>query len=194
MTAFVLGNGISRRPIDVDKLLTLGPVYGCNALYRTHTPTVLVATDRLISAAIQQSGYAANNRFFTRCPDKTSGAVDIPKPYFGFSSGPVAVALAAMDNNSPVYLLGFDLGPTEQGRFNNVYADSEFYKKGDSTPTFTGNWIKQIITIANNFSTQKFIRVHGSTTADVPEFDPVQNLEKMDFAKFVARINNTKDL
>ena len=194
MTAFVLGNGISRRPIDVDKLLTLGPVYGCNALYRTHTPTVLVATDRLIGAAIQKSGYAASNRFYTRRPEKESGAIDIPKPYFGFSSGPVAVALAAMDNNSPIYLLGFDLGPTEQGRFNNVYADSEFYKKGDSTPTFTGNWIKQIITIANNFSTQKFIRVHGSTTADVSEFDSVPNLEKMDFAKFVARINNTKDL
>lgn len=194
MAAFVLGNGVSRKSIDINQLLKLGPVYGCNALYRTHTPTVLVATDRPISTEIQQSGYAKNNRFHTRRPESDSGALDVPKMYFGFSSGPIATSLAASDGNPRVYLLGFDMGPTENGKFNNIYADTEFYKKSDATPTFSGNWIKQICQIARDFKGTRFIRVHGATTANVPEFDSVKNMEKMDLIDFVARINNPKDL
>ncbi len=73
-TAFVLGNGRSREPIDLAQLKTQGPVYGCNALYRTFTPDVLIATDRPIATAIQDSGYAKKHRFYTRKPLPESGA------------------------------------------------------------------------------------------------------------------------
>ena len=80
MAAFVLGNGVSRNSIDVDVLIKLGPVYGCNALYRTHTPTVLVATDRPISEMIQESGYSKKNKFYTRRPLKNLGGMSVPQP------------------------------------------------------------------------------------------------------------------
>ena len=194
MAAFVLGNGISRKDIDINALLKLGPVYGCNALYRTHTPTVLVATDKPISQQIQESGYAKNNRFYTRRPVHDSGAQSVPKKYFGFSSGPIATALAAMDTHTPIYMLGFDMGPNEIGKFNNVYADTEFYKRSEAPPTYSGNWAKQVITVTKDHPNQQFIRVYGKTTAEIPEFDSVYNIEKLDIADFVERINKPKGL
>ena len=194
MAAFVLGNGVSRRDIDVDQLLALAPVYGCNALYRTHTPTVLVATDRPIADAIQAAGYARRNRFYTRRPLPNSGAQKIPQPWFGYSSGPIAVALAAQDYHSPIYLLGFDMGPVASGRFNNVYADTEFYKQSGAAPTFTGNWVRQLVRVMQDHGENRFVRVHGPSTAEIPELTRVVNLERCEIAEFVRRINNPKDL
>lgn len=194
MAAFVLGNGISRKHIEVDTLLKLGPVYGCNALYRTHTPTVLVSTDRPISTVIQESGYAHKNRFYTRRPIPGSGAHSVPKKYHGFSSGPIAAGIACEDINRRIYLLGFDLGPTVVGKFNNVYAGTDFYKPQDANPTFTGNWIRQLSTVIRDFPTVEFIRVCGDTTADIADFKNLPNLQYMQIADFVLRINTSKDL
>jgi hypothetical protein len=193
-TAFVVGNGISRQTVSLQHLMTLGPVYACNAVYREFTPTVLVATDRPIAIRIQESGYSANNKFYTRRPMDGLGALAIPQPYFGFSSGPVATALAALDKNYKIYMLGFDIGPVENKKFNNVYAGTEFYKSSDSPATYTGNWIKQIIQIAHNFPQVTFERVKGATTAHVPEFETVKNLRHVPLSTFVDRINNQKDL
>jgi hypothetical protein len=194
MAAFVLGNGVSRSHIDVDQLLRVGPVYGCNALYRTHTPTVLVSTDRPISAAIQAAGYPARNRFYTRRPENGTGAQAVPQKYRGFSSGPIAAGIAAEDGNRVIYLLGFDLGPNSTGNFNNVYAGTEFYKPTTALPTYTGNWIRQLITVATDYPNLKFIRVHGDTTAAIAEFSKINNLSSVTIADFVDRINTPKDL
>ena len=85
------------------------------------------------------------------------------------------------------------MGPTMTGRFNNVYAGTEFYKTRDAGPTFTGNWIKQIKKIATDFPHSVFYRVHGATTAEIRDFDCVPNLKKMTIEDFVALINTPKD-
>jgi hypothetical protein len=184
MTAFVLGNGVSRRDIDLTQLRSYGTIYGCNALYREYTPDVLVATDRPIATAIQQSGYSAQHRFYTRRPLPNLGARPVPTAYYGNSSGPIACALAALDHHQHIYLLGFDLGPTADQKFNNVYAGTEFYKDSGTKPTFTGNWIRQITTIVKDFATVQFYRVQGPTTADVPELQKILNFHHCDLAAF----------
>jgi hypothetical protein len=194
MTAFVLGNGQSRDGIDINRLLELGAVYGCNALYRTHTPTVLVATDKPISEQIQQSGYSKKHRFYTRRPLPNSGALPVPAQYFGYSSGPLATAIAAINGHNPIYMLGFDMGPGEDGRFNNIYAGTEFYKPTGSVPTFVGNWVKQITTVTIDFKHQKFIRVHGKSTAKITELETITNLENLSLADFLIRINTGEEL
>ena len=193
-TAFVLGNGISRQQISLTVLQQHGKIYGCNALYREFTPEVLVATDRPIAAYIQESGYAKINRFYTRRPVAESGAVTVPAKYFGYSSGPIAISIAAQDLHSPVYLLGFDLGPNSENKFNNVYAGTQFYKTQGATPTFTGNWIKQIITVIQDHNRTKFVRLCGPTTARIPELDNIKNLDHLDITTFLDRINSKKGL
>jgi hypothetical protein len=192
--AFVLGNGISRIGIDLHQLKQLGTVYGCNALYREFTPDVLVATDKPIATQIQESGYPLKNKFYTRRPIADSGAFFLPDEYYGYSSGPNAVGLAARDGHIHIYMLGFDLGPTTDQQFNNIYAGTEFYKKPGDAPTYTGNWVKQLVKITKDYPNANFIRVMGSTTARIDHLEAVPNIEHQDLATFLDRINNKKDL
>jgi hypothetical protein len=192
--AFVLGNGSSRLLVNLETLKELGATYGCNALYREFVPTVLISTDRPISDRIQDSGYARQNRFLTRKPRPDSGAQPVQQAYYGFSSGPIAAAVAAQDRNRAVYLIGFDMGPSATGHFNNVYADTEFYKKSSANPTYTGNWQRQIVTVAGDFPSTNFFRVLGPTTADHSELRGIRNMAHMTMEDFLNRINNTKEL
>lgn len=191
--AFVLGNGVSRQQVDLNNLRHLGKIYGCNALYRDFTPDVLVSTDKPISTRIQDSGYALNNRFYTRRPIPGNGANPVPQKYYGYSSGPIAASIAAADGAVIIYLVGFDMGPVNN-HFNNVYADTEFYKKSSASPTFTGNWARQLTQIMRDYHSIAFVRVMGVTTAPVEDFAGVPNFRTMSMEDFQNRINNTKDL
>jgi hypothetical protein len=90
--------------------------------------------------------------------------------------------------------LGFDLGPTPEKTINNLYAGTEFYKPQGSTPTFAGNWIRQLRQIMQEHRQVRFTRVYGPTTAHVPQFDDVSNMHRLDLSVFLDRINNKKDL
>lgn len=194
MVAFVLGNGVSRESVDIEKLKRRGPVYGCNGIFRTHTITAVIATDQPIARLIQDSGYSKNHRFYTRRPVPGSGALSVPKEYFGYSSGPNAVAIAARDHENPIYMLGFDMGPNQHGKFNNIYAGTEFYKPVGAAPTYTGNWVKQLLKVISDHPQQMFIRVMGPTTASISDFVNLKNFQTMDLDTFVERINTKKDL
>ena len=192
--AIVIGNGISRQGIDLQQLKQLGTIYGCNAVYTEFTPDILVATDKPIAARIQETGYALKNKFYTRRPLPNSGALVLPREYHGYSSGPNACGLAAINGHIHIYLLGFDMGPSLTQRFNNIYADTEFYKTSAHPPTYTGNWVKQIVKITQDFPYTNFIRLTGPTTARIAELESIKNLEHQDLATFLDRINNKKDL
>jgi len=192
-TAFILGNGVSRQAVDLELLRPLGKIYGCNALYRDFVPDVLVATDKPIATEIQNSGYPIKNKFYTRKPIDNLGALKVPHEYYGYSSGPIATGIAAIDQHRLIYMIGFDMGPVNN-KFNNVYADTDFYRKSDATPVFTGNWIKQIRKIAEDFPKTHFVRVQGKTTADIAEFANIKNLTHLPMIAFLDRINNQKDL
>lgn len=187
--AFVLGNGLSRQGIDLATLKSHGSIYGCNALYREYAPSVLVATDRPIAEQIQHSGYSLEHTFYTRRPLPGLGARRIPEQWWGYSSGPAALGLAAADKHVHIYMLGFDMGPTANGRFNNVYADTEFYKSSAANPTFVGNWTRQIQDVVNFFPRTNFYRVIGATTATIPQFDSLTNLKYLKTEDFLALIN-----
>ena len=181
--AFVLGNGVSRKGVNLENLRAHGTIYGCNALYRDFTPDVLIATDRPISEQIQHAGYPLEHKFYTRKPLDGLGAHRVPDQYWGYSSGPLAAAIAAVDKHLTVYLLGFDMAGIND-RFNNVYADSEFYKRSASTPTYTGNWERQLLRVMQDYPHTNFIRVHGAITADVPEFNKHSRYSRLQIAEF----------
>lgn len=186
--AFVLGNGRSRLAVDLPTLCKAGTIYGCNAIYREFSPHVLIAADRAISEQIQHAGYALKNIMYTRKPIDGLGARRIPHEYWGFSSGPIAVALAALDQHTEIYLLGFDLGGIND-KFNNVYADTEFYKKSSDRPTYTGNWIQQLLSIAKNFNSTGFIRVEGPETTPITKLAECSNISVITMSEFIQKIS-----
>ena len=54
---FALGNGESRKSVDLNKLYELGIIYGCNALYRDFEPNALVVVDPKMKEEIWETDY-----------------------------------------------------------------------------------------------------------------------------------------
>jgi hypothetical protein len=86
------------------------------------------------------------------------------------------------------------MGPSRVGRFNNIYADTEFYKKSSANPTYTGNWVRQLKQIAKDHPKVSFFRIVGDSTAQISELLGVANMTHMPIADFQNRINNTTEL
>ena len=188
---FILGNGRSRLVVDLNKLMEIGTVYGCNGLYRDFTPHCLVATDRPIAEEIQNSGYALKNRFHTRKPILELGGKTLQKEYKGYSSGPNAAGLALVDGHIDIYLIGMDLGTTN-GMFNNIYAGSQFYKKELDPPTFAGNWVRQITQLCEKFESRQFYRVEGKESAYIKTFNNIPNMRILAMDKFLEMVNTCR--
>ena len=121
---------------------------------------------------------------YTRKPIEGLGARRIQEAYWGYSSGPVAASIAAADGHDDIYLLGFDMAGVND-RFNNVYADSEFYKRSNSVPTYTGNWERQLVRIMQDYPHTNWIRVHGPTTADVKDFHKQPRYKRVETLEFI---------
>ena len=67
--AFVLGNGNSRKDIDLSHLHKFGKIYGCNALYREYRPDYLVAVDVKMILEINEHKFQMENQVWTN-PNK----------------------------------------------------------------------------------------------------------------------------
>ena len=186
--AFVLGNGKSRLEVDLHQLKSFGKIYGCNALYRDFIPDILVATDKGIADDIQFSGYSLDNIFYTRKPLPDLGARQIVD-YFGYSSGPIALSLACKENPTKIFLIGFDLQGIE-GKFNNVYADTDHYKKSQQSETYYGNWVQQIYKITCDYPKIKITHIAGHTTLKPKEWQDIIKFESIN--NFLNAINNNK--
>ena len=146
--AFVLGNGESRRGIDIDDLKKHGTVFACNGVYRTHRPDFLVAVDPKMILEIAETDYMIHNKVWSNFNaqynkhQKILNHCNWFKPSLGWSSGPTALRLACDQGFKDIYILGFDYQGHKDGnrfRFNNVFKDSRNYKKSKDEATFYGN-------------------------------------------------------
>ena len=184
-TAFVLGNGKSRSGLNLATLTPHGKVFGCNALYRDFAPDVLIATDPGISQEIENSGYPEYHEFYTRKPQHKDSKL-ITKN-FGYSSGPIAVTYAAMEGFRRIYLIGFDL-VGHCGKHNNIYSGTANYKSLNSEPTYYGNWVTQIQSIARESDSTEFIRV-GTVSQHRPTEWQRHNIKFQTIDEFLSEIN-----
>ena len=59
--SFLIGNGESRKDIDLETLRGKGTIIGCNALYRDFAPDVLLAVDQKMINEVIAKGYTKDN-------------------------------------------------------------------------------------------------------------------------------------
>ena len=186
-TAFVLGNGTSRKRIDPNELTTFGKVYGCNALYRTFSPDYLVAVDTKMILEINKTGYQKNNEVWTN-PNKAYQRMqgfNFFSPSKGWSSGPTALWLASQHGYETIYILGFDYRGLEDGKkFNNLYADTPNYKKSHDGATFFGNWLRQTKSVIQEHKEINYVRIISSDNYCPPELNTLDNLQTMTIENF----------
>ena len=176
-TCFVLGNGTSRTPINVEDLSNLGNTYGCNALYRTFSPDYLIAVDVKMILEISKQGYQRKHTVWTN-PNKAYGQIqdlNTFNPSKGWSSGPTALWLASQHGYEKIYILGFDYRGTKE-KFNNVYADTPNYKKSQDGATFFGNWLRQTVSVIKEHKNIQYVRVIASDNYCPEELNKMSNL------------------
>ena len=191
VTAFVIGNGTSRRGIDIDALINHGIVYGCNALYRNHRPHHLIAVDVKMVMEINREGYNVHNSVWTnynKAYEKFKN-LNYFKPSKGWSSGPTALNLAIENGAKTIYILGFDYKGLNNGsKFNNMYADTNNYKKSTDGATYHGNWLKQTKTVIQQHTKVQFVRVVEPDTF-IPEDLKFSNLQTLHKETFINLFN-----
>ena len=199
--AFVLGNGESRRGIDINDLKQKGSVYACNGVYRTHQPHWLVAVDPKMMLEIAESDYVVHNKVYSNFNsqyNKVSKLMDHvtwSKPSLGWSSGPTALRLACDHGFKEIYILGFDYqGHSEASnknrfRFNNVFKDTRNYKKGNDEATFYGNWMNQTKKCLDEYKHIRFHRVIPTGWFKPKDIDSKENIDHPTTEEFLEKFD-----
>ncbi len=169
--AFVLGNGESRKGIQIEDLKKNGTVYACNGVYRTDNPDHLVAVDPKMMMEIAETDYMIHNKVhsnFNTQYNNNQKILDHVKwfqPSLGWSSGPTALRLACDMEHNEIYILGFDYQGLKEKttqpvfKFNNLFKDTRNYKRSKDEATFFGNWMSQTKRCFADYKNVNFIRV-----------------------------------
>ena len=189
-TAFVLGNGTSRKLINLEQLKTKGTVYGCNALYREFAPDFLVAVDTKMVLEINKASYQHSHPVWTnpnRAFNKMNG-FNFFQTSKGWSSGPTALWLASTHSTDVIYIIGFDYAGIDN-KVNNIYADTFNYKKSYEKATYHGNWVRQTMITCQKFNKKRYIRVLGENAFTPKEFLDLTNLSNISIEEFNNSFN-----
>ena len=191
----MLGNGTSRKSIDLTQLKEYGSMYGCNALYREFDPDYLVAVDTKMILEINKAGYQHSHSVWTN-PNRAFNGMNgfnFFNPSKGWSSGPTALWLASTHDTQDIYIIGFDYQGIDN-RINNIYADTQNYKKSHERATYHGNWTRQTMITCQKYEQKRYIRVLGEDAFVPKEFSNIPNLEHITIGEFKKSLNPSQVL
>ena len=198
--AFVLGNGESRKGIQIEELKQHGTVFACNGVYRTETPDYLIAVDPKMMLEIAESNYMINNKVWSNFNSQYNKVQRIMehvqwfKPSLGWSSGPTALRMACDHGYKQIYILGFDYQGFQQQnsyKFNNVFKDTRNYKRSKDEATFYGNWMNQTKRCLQDFKNIKFTRVVPKGWFTPKDLEWNENLKHQNLDEFVLQYKLT---
>ena len=202
--AFVLGNGESRKGIDIDDLKKHGTVFACNGVYRTDKPDFLIAVDPKMVLEIAESDYLLQNKVYSNFNaqynknPKILENVQWFKPSLGWSSGPTALRMACDHGFKEIYILGFDYQGLSEGgknnrfKVNNLFKDSRNYKKGNEQATFFGNWMNQTKKCLQDFKDVQFHRVIPTGWYQPKDLAWKGNIDHPSTEEFLDKFNLTR--
>ena len=175
-TAFILGNGTSRLRFDLEKLKTLGTVYGCNAIYRDFIPDQLLAVDAKMAKEFQANKVYEKTEIWVSdsVPPDFRKNVNLLTGELkkGTGCGFTAILKALVDGFKEIYLIGFDLHPTDERPyqyFNNIYAGTDNYKGKRDCPPASGRYIPRLLNILKKNDDVQFTRAYDIETGYIPK-------------------------
>jgi hypothetical protein len=177
--AVVIGNGESRRGINLENYKSSHTVIGCNALHRDLVVDHLVCCDRRMAAEATENIQTKDTLIYVRADwfhyfrkiKKNKNIRSVPElPYTGdtkkdkpdhWGSGVYAILLAAGMGFDTVEIVGFDLYSVNQ-MVNNIYKDTNNYANSAVRSVDPSYWIYQISKIFMYYpNTQFVIRNHN---------------------------------
>jgi hypothetical protein len=134
-TAFIIGNGTSRKEFDLTRLKPYGTVFGCNALYRDFPnnsfPDYIVSIDDGIITEIEGSGFPSRRFIVPPIDERWEPAecnVNRPRSNAGMNAMREAIKM----DHEQLICLGFDfLIQDDNQLLSNIYDGTDNY--GEST-------------------------------------------------------------
>ena len=172
--AAVIGNGESRKHIDLSLLKKSHTLIGCNAIHRDITVDHLICCDKRMADESTDNPETKNSLIYVREDwyhyfrkiKKNKNIRTVPElPYKGdlkqdqpinWGSGPYAVLVAAQLGFKDITLIGFDLF-SRNDKVNNLYKDTNNYSKSQSQSVDPSYWIYQLGKIFHLYPETQFI-------------------------------------
>ena len=165
MTAFIIGNGPSRKELDLLRLKNKGTIFGCNALYRDYpdfsVPDYLIAIDKPIIEEIENSKFPSK-RFIVPSEDEQHEDAGYNQYARLRSNAGVNAMLEAIKmGHKTLYCFGFDFMLRKPARsLANIYDGTNAYGlQTRSRYVDNINRVKYMTFLANKYSNIKFIFV-----------------------------------
>ena len=170
---FVIGNGESRRNINIDSLRDFAPVWGCNRIYQDWHVDNLVAIDQAQMEFILRDDYHTKANVYTRkrwsplfngvpevkyIPEFRDEGTEKWQKQWHWNSGPLAMFLACDQGADILCMLGFDFYGNA-GKSNNIYKGMPGYDKADHRAVDPGFWIQQFVQLAQWYPNTQFVQV-----------------------------------
>ena len=171
--AVVLGNGESRRDINLSSLIA-DTLIGCNAIHRDTVVDHLICCDRRMADEAASNPQTKNTliyvrpawfHYFRKILKNKNIRITPDLPYQGeykkddpdhWGSGGYAVLLAAALAFKEIELIGFDLYPINSA-VNNIYKGTKNYAQSGSQAIDYSYWVYQINRVFMHHPDQKFI-------------------------------------
>jgi len=176
--------------VNLSAFDSVGPIYGCNAMYRDNVADNIVSCNRKIVDEIIAAGGHTRCNFFTRPQwkryyKKVPNVQFLPELPFDksvkqdnsikWSTGPLALHLAAMQNSDIVVMLGFDLYGIDK-QINNVYKGTDNYAASDSKAQPYNAWVYQCAKVFELFPNTQFVQIQYSNFVAPEEWMKYENV------------------
>lgn len=172
-SAIVIGNGESRRGLDLNLLKEKNVLIGCNAIHRECVVDHLICCDRRMVEEATSNPDTINTTIYVREDwfkyyrkiQKRKNIQQVPAlPYTGerkqdhpdhWGSGGYALLLAATLRFADVSLIGFDLY-SKNDKVNNIYKGTDNYSKPESQSVDYSFWVYQISKVFKHYPSVQF--------------------------------------
>jgi len=181
-TIVVVGNGLSRKDIDLWQLKKEYIVYGCNAIYRDFQPDILFCVDDRMCNELHVSGYSKAHTVVTpnkySCPSATH--ININSKWNKWNCGALACLYAATQKPKLIYLLGFDI---VQEKYRNIYEGTLHYQ-GKNSPSDGRVGLatkEQLCWTFHSFPSIEFRRVSRMAIGEFRRFRNYRIIEKLPY-------------
>lgn len=184
----VLGNGESRKHLNLTSIIQKSTLIGCNGIHRDHYTDYICCCDkRMVSEVLarkkskvpfiytREKFYSDFNKLhnqkrvrkFPNLPYEGDRKQDNPEHW---GSGPYAVLLAAELGFKKIYMAGFDLYGTNY-LINNIYKGTQNYNPSTSRAVDPSFWIYQINKVFQQYSETDFFVYNFDTWTKPKEWD-----------------------
>jgi uncharacterized protein Veg len=172
--ACVIGNGPSRKHVDLETIGRQMTTYGCNVLYRDYMPDYLISMDWAIVEEILANDIHHKTNFYTQDTSQFNFMSVEKKERINWlknmarrlDSGNSALEVALEHEYETIYVIGFDYNTDD--KLPNVYHGTKNYARNSTVPaaeSMAREWQSRLRKLVKEFPDTQIIRVNGSNTS-----------------------------